>query len=99
LSSKLCIGGRTELVKHSQDLNIFLICLMMFLLHYNLPYLHIVQATVPQRGTEDKLVVLNFDDTDITQIRYVKPILEKYGFNAPSFQFVGRFIMSMHRKP
>lgn len=41
-------------------------------------------------GTESpKLVILNFDDTSIDQIRYAKPILDKYGFKATFFPVCG----------
>ena len=35
-----------------------------------------------ESGTNDKVVILNFDDNRISQFTQVKPILEKYGFKA-----------------
>ena len=38
-----------------------------------------------QSGPNHKVVVLNFDDVSTSQIRYVKPILDQYGYKATFF--------------
>jgi peptidoglycan/xylan/chitin deacetylase (PgdA/CDA1 family) len=38
----------------------------------------------------NKLVIINFDDSYENQIRYAKPILDKYGFNATFFEVCER---------
>lgn len=37
-----------------------------------------------------KLIIINFDDSYVSQIIYAKPILDKYGFKATFFQICGR---------
>jgi len=56
-----------------------------------IPQLHDVQLLDNQSLStqSQKLVILNFDDTSVDQIRYVKPILDKYGFKATFFPVCG----------
>jgi peptidoglycan/xylan/chitin deacetylase (PgdA/CDA1 family) len=43
-----------------------------------------------QNSNSAKMVILNFDDSHDSQIKYAKPILEKYGFKATFFEVCGR---------
>lgn len=40
--------------------------------------------------SSNKLIIINFDDSYVSQIIYAKPILDKYGFKATFFQICGR---------
>ena len=41
-------------------------------------------------NSSNKLIIINFDDSYVSQIIYAKPILDKYGFKATFFQICGR---------
>jgi peptidoglycan/xylan/chitin deacetylase (PgdA/CDA1 family) len=45
--------------------------------------------------TSDKFVIINFDDSDVSQYIYAKPILDKYGFKATFFEVCG-WLRSQH---
>jgi len=40
-------------------------------------------------GSDDKVVIINFDDSFKSQFLYAKPILDKYGFKATFFEVCG----------
>jgi peptidoglycan/xylan/chitin deacetylase (PgdA/CDA1 family) len=75
---------------------ITVIALAAFLLpieaYCQVPDFHNVQSRENQSSgssNNTKLVILNFDDTNMDQIGYAKPILDKYGFKATFFPVCG----------
>jgi peptidoglycan/xylan/chitin deacetylase (PgdA/CDA1 family) len=44
---------------------------------------------IGSNGSNDKVVIINFDDSFKSQFSYAKPILDKYGFKATFFEVCG----------
>src|SRR5207245_6068223 len=44
---------------------------------------------VGSNGNNDKVVIINFDDSFKSQFLYAKPILDRYGFKATFFEVCG----------
>jgi hypothetical protein len=44
---------------------------------------------ISSNGSNNKIVIINFDDSFKNQFLYAKPILDKYGFKATFFEVCG----------
>ena len=53
---------------------------------------------ISSNGSNNKVVIINFDDSFKNQVLYAKPILDKYGFKATFFEVCGWIGKSSERK-
>ena len=74
---------KLNLIRVNVCVLIILIGFLLFLGIQQFDFPDELHAQLPsESGTNDKVVILNFDDNRISQFTQVKPILDKYGFKA-----------------
>ncbi|MGB5091544.1 MAG: polysaccharide deacetylase family protein [Nitrososphaeraceae archaeon] len=83
---------KLNLIRVNVCVLIILIGFLLFLGIQQFDFPDELHAQLPsESGTNDKVVILNFDDNRISQFTQVKPILEKYGFKA-TFYVVCKYL-------